>query len=45
MSAIVDEHTILEALHRVSHDRWGDVLAFIESLPPDVEPVRSADTA
>ncbi len=29
---------ILDALHRVSHKRWGDVLSFIESLPSVDEP-------
>ena len=43
MSATVDEQTILEALHRISRDQWGDVLAFIESLPSDVESDRDTE--
>ena len=38
MSMNVNEQTILDALHQVSPDRWGDVLAFIESLVPVEEP-------
>ena len=38
MSAIVSEETILDALHQISPDRWGDVVAFIESLRPVDEP-------
>jgi hypothetical protein len=34
MSTTVNEQAILEALHRLSPDRWGDVLAFIQSLGP-----------
>jgi hypothetical protein len=40
MSVTVSEQTILDALHRISQDRWGDVLAFIESLRPVNEPAR-----
>jgi hypothetical protein len=43
MSATVNEQTILDALHQISHDRWGDVLAFIESLHPGGEPAREAE--
>lgn len=43
MSATVDEQTILDALHRVSQHRWGDVLAFIKSLPGDVDSVRETE--
>jgi hypothetical protein len=39
----VNEQTILDALHRVSRDRWGDVLAFIESLGPIDEPPRETE--
>lgn len=34
MSTTVNEQAILDALHQLSHDRWGDVLAFSESLRP-----------
>jgi hypothetical protein len=34
MSVTVSEQSILDALHQVSQDRWGDVLAFIASLRP-----------
>jgi hypothetical protein len=39
----VNEKSILDALHRVSHDRWGDVLAFIESLDRVDEPARETE--
>lgn len=42
MSATVNEQTILDALHQISHDRWGDVLAFIESLRPEDDSAREA---
>ena len=40
MSVTVSEQTILDALHQVSPDRWGDVLAFIESLRAVNEPTQ-----
>jgi hypothetical protein len=40
MSVNVSPQTILDALHHVPQDRWGDVLAFIESLRSVGEPVR-----
>jgi hypothetical protein len=43
MSMTVNEQTILDALHQVSPDRWGDVLAFIESLGPLEEPAPEAE--
>jgi hypothetical protein len=42
MSMSVNERTILDALHHVSPDRWGDVLAFIESLGSVEEPAPEA---
>jgi hypothetical protein len=38
MSMSVNERMILDALHQLSQDRWGDVLAYIESLRPVDEP-------
>jgi hypothetical protein len=32
MSDAITEQSILDALHQISRDRWGDVLTFIESL-------------
>lgn len=32
MSINVNEQAILDALHRVPHDQWGQILAYIESL-------------
>jgi hypothetical protein len=43
MSAAVNEQTILDALHQISHDRWGDVLSFIETLRPDDESAGEAE--
>jgi hypothetical protein len=43
MSTSVNEPMILDALHRVPHDRWGEVLAFIESLDPVDEPAREEE--
>jgi hypothetical protein len=43
MSATVNEQTILDALHQISQDRWGDVLAFIDSLRSDDEPVNESE--
>lgn len=43
MSATVTEQTILDALHGIPDDRWGDVLAFIESLRPDDEIAREVE--
>ena len=40
MSVTVNEQTIFDALNQVSPDRWGDVLAFIESLRAVNEPAR-----
>ena len=42
MPATVNEQMILDALHQISQDRWGDVLAFIESLRSVDEPAREA---
>jgi hypothetical protein len=43
MKMTVNEQTILDALQRVSHDRWGDVLVFIKSLGPADEPAHQAE--
>jgi hypothetical protein len=47
MSATVNEQSILDALHQIPDDRWGEVLAFIESLRPGNEhekrPLTAAD--
>ena len=40
MSVDVTEQTIVDALHQLSRQRWGEVLTFIESLRPFSEPVR-----
>lgn len=49
MSSTVSEQTILDALHQISHERWGDVLTFIESLRPAGEsekrPLTAADSS
>ena len=39
---IKEEQSILDALHRISRHRWGDVLTFIESLRPVNEPTQEA---
>ncbi len=43
MSGTVSKQTIFDALHQVSPDRWGDVLAFIESLRAVNEPAREPE--
>ena len=43
MSVTVNEQTILDALHQLSRDRWGDVLAFIKSLRPVDEPAQEIE--
>ncbi len=43
MSTTVNEQAILDALHRIPDDRWGDVLEFIETLGPRDQPAREAE--
>src|SRR5262249_25452510 len=38
----ITEQSILDALHQISRDRWGDVLTFIESLRGVNEPAQEA---